>query len=40
MNVFFIENDDILEKYNTIWDNVSTDIKKEFHSEPVYYKIF
>ena len=23
---------------NTIWDKVSSDIKKEFDSEPVYYK--
>ena len=29
------ENDDLLEQYNTIWDNVSADIKKEFDSEPV-----
>ena len=34
MDVFFIEEDDLLEKYNTIWDKVSTDIKKEFDSEP------
>ena len=25
---FLIEDDDILEKYNTIWDKVSADIKK------------
>ena len=25
-------------KYNTIWDKVSADIKKEFDSEPVYNK--
>ena len=25
---FLIEDDDLLEKYNTIWDKVSTDIKK------------
>ena len=25
---FLIENDDLLEKYNTIWDKVSSDIKK------------
>ena len=30
----------MLEKYNTIWDKVSTDIKKEFDSEPVYDKKF
>ena len=33
---FFIEDDDFLEKYNTISDKVSADIKKEFDSEPVY----
>ena len=38
--VFFIEDDDLLKKYNTIWDNVSADIKKEFDSEPVYNKEF
>ena len=32
---FLIEDDDLLAKYNTIWDKVSTDIKKEFDSEPV-----
>ena len=32
---FLIEDDDSLEKYNTIWDKVSTDIKKEFDSKPV-----
>ena len=37
---FLIENDDLLEKYNTIWDKVSADIKKEFDSEPVYNKRF
>ena len=31
---FLIEDDDLLEKYNTIWDKVSTDIKK-IDSEPV-----
>ena len=34
---FLIEDDDLLEKYNTIWDKVSADIKKEFDSEPVYF---
>ena len=32
---FLTENDDLLEQYNTIWDKVSADIKKEFDSEPV-----
>ena len=26
----FIENDDLLEKYNTAWDKFRADIKKEF----------
>ena len=25
---FLIENDDLLKKYNTIWDKVSADIKR------------
>ena len=25
---FFVENDDLLEKHNTIWDKVSADIKR------------
>ena len=37
---FLIEDDALLEKYNTIWDKVSSDIKKEFDSEPVYNKEF
>ena len=36
MDVFLIEDDDLFEKYNTIWDKVSSDIKNEFHREPVY----
>ena len=34
---FLNEDDGFLEKYNTIWDKVSADIKKEFDSEPVYF---
>ena len=26
--IFIIEDDDLLEKYNTIWDKVSIDTKK------------
>ena len=37
---FLIVDDDLLEKYNTIWDKVSADLKKEFDSEPVYNKEF
>ena len=33
-----IEDEDLLEKYNTIWDKVSADIKKEFDSELAYNK--
>ena len=40
MDVFLIEGDDILEKYNIIWDKVSADIKKEFDSRRVYHKSF
>ena len=36
----FIEYDSLLKRYNTIWDKVSADIKKEFISEPVYNKEF
>ena len=35
---FFIEDDDLLEKYNTVWDKLSANIKKELDSEPVYNK--
>ena len=31
---FLIEDDDLLEKYNTIWDKDSADIKKEIDNEP------
>ena len=37
-NKFLIPNDDLLEKYNTIWNKVSTDVKKEFESKSVYNK--
>ena len=37
---FLIEDDDLSKKYNTIWDKVSADIKREFDSEPVYNKEF
>ena len=37
---FLIEDDEVLQKYNTIWDKVSAYVKKEFDSEPVYNKIF
>ena len=37
---FLIEDDDLLEKYNTICDKVSANIKEEFDSEPLYNKGF
>ena len=37
---FLIEDDDLLEKYNTIWGKVSADIKKEFDNKPVYNKSY
>ena len=37
---FLIEDDDLLEKYNTIWDKVSADIKQEFDSDAAYNKEF
>ena len=37
---FLIKDDDLLKKYNTNWDKVSADIKKEFDNELVYKKTF
>ena len=37
---FLIKDNDLLEKYNTIWDKVSDDIKKEFDSKSVHNKNF
>ena len=37
---FFIEDVDLLGKYNTIWNKVSASIKKEFDSKPFYNKNF
>ena len=37
---FLIEDDDLLEGDNTIWDKDSADIKKEFDSEPACNKEF
>ena len=33
---FLIKNDELLEKYNEIWEKVSNSIKKGLYSEPVY----
>ena len=42
LNVWFflIEDDGWLEKYNTIWDKVNADTKKEFDNKAVYNKTF
>ena len=37
---FLIENDDLLKKYNNIWDKGSGNIEKEFDCKPVYNKSF
>ena len=37
---FLVENDDLLEKCNVIWDKVSAGIKKKIDSKPVYNKKF
>ena len=35
---FLIKSDELLEKYNEIWEKVNINIKKIFNSEPVYNK--
>ena len=40
LNVFLIEDGDLLEKHNTICNKVNADIKKEFGRVPVYNKTF
>ena len=37
---FLIEDVELLEKYNTIWDKVNVDIRKGFDIKPVYNKEF
>ena len=34
---FLINDDELLEKHNKLWDKVSNNMKKGFDSEPVYY---
>ena len=36
---FLIEEDELLEKYNSVWDKASADIKKEFDGEYDIYNI-
>ena len=35
---FFIKDDDVLNKYNEIWDKIKEKINIKFHSEPIYDK--
>ena len=35
---FLIEDNELLEKCDTIWEKVSSDFKKESESKPVYNK--
>ena len=37
---FFIKDDDLLEKYNSIGDKFSADKEIEFDSKPICYKNF
>ena len=36
---FLIEEDELLEKYNSVWDKAGADIKKEFDGEYDIYNI-
>ena len=33
---FMVKNDDVLNKYNEIWDKIKTDLNIKLHSIPVY----
>ena len=35
-----VEDDELLEKYNKIWNKVRNSIKKAFDNEPVYHEIY
>ena len=40
MDVFLIEDDDLIEKYNTIWDEISSDIKKNLIASLSFKNLF
>ena len=40
MDVFLIEDDELLERYNDIWNNVRNSIKNELDCEPIYNRKF
>ena len=33
---FLIEDDELLKKYNDIWNKINNSIRKEFDNEPIY----
>ena len=33
---FFVRNDNVLDKYNEIWDKIKEKLNIKFHSKPVY----
>ena len=35
---FLMKDDELLEKYNEIWEKVKETLETEFHSKPVYNK--
>ena len=37
---FLIEDGELLEKYNDVWNKVSNSVKKEFDTKPIYNKKF
>ena len=40
MGVFLIEDDELVKKYNDIWNKVSNSIKQELDCKPIYTKKF
>ena len=37
---FFVKDDELLEKYNSIWNKVNNRIKEKLDCEPIYNNIF
>ena len=35
-NIFFVRADNVLDKYNKIWDKIKVKLNIIFHSKPVY----
>ena len=38
IHLFLIKDEELLEKFNEIWEEVKNSIKKELDNEPVYNK--